>query len=420
MKTKSGYQDPRHFMKTGKRSRFRLTAFLLAAVLSAGSAAPVCAANTNIEAAKKKQESLKQEKARVQDTLKGLEGLKSDTAAYVKQLDQSLTAWNRELETLAAQITDKEYEIDRTGKELESARALEAEQYASMKLRIKYMYERGNSGILDLLLSSGSIARMMNRAEYVRSISEYDKEKMDEYVAVKNRIAEDEARLKADREELVNLQEQTEAKRKSAETLLNEKNRELTKYQNSISQAEQQISDYNDDLKKQEQLIKELEEEIRRKEEERRRAEEAAQKDGKSFGITGSGTMTWPCPSSSRITSSFGSRTSPTEGATTNHKGIDIGATSGSAIVAADAGEVVIAAYSVSAGNYIMLSHGNGLYTVYMHCSSLHVTEGESVEKGQTIAGVGSTGYSTGPHLHFGVRKDGQYVNPMGYVNSSR
>ena len=162
--------------------------------------------------------------------------------------------------------------------------------------------------------------------------------------------------------------------------------------------------------------IKQLEAEIKRKEEEARRAAEAA---GKTYNTVSLGNIRfiWPCPASGRITSGFGSRTSPIEGASTNHQGIDIGAASGSGILAAASGTVVIATYSYSAGNYVMINHGGGIYTVYMHCSQLLVSEGQSVIQGQTIAKVGSTGYSTGPHLHFGIRADGKYVNPGKYVS---
>ena len=125
----------------------------------------------------------------------------------------------------------------------------------------------------------------------------------------------------------------------------------------------------------------------------------------------------WPCPSSSRITSYFGDRESPTEGASSNHKGVDIGAGTGADILAAAGGEVVISTYSYSAGNYIMIDHGGGVSTVYMHCSQLLAQAGDQVSQGQVIAKVGSTGYSTGPHLHFGIRSDGTYVNPLSHVS---
>ena len=107
----------------------------------------------------------------------------------------------------------------------------------------------------------------------------------------------------------------------------------------------------------------------------------------------------------------------PTAGASSNHKGIDISASTGSSIVAAAGGTVSIATYSYSAGNYVVVNHGNGLSTVYMHCSQLLVSAGDTVKAGQTIAKVGSTGYSTGSHLHFAVRKNGSYVNPSSYVS---
>ncbi len=132
---------------------------------------------------------------------------------------------------------------------------------------------------------------------------------------------------------------------------------------------------------------------------------------------TGSSSLRWPCPASGRITSGFGNRKSPTAGASSNHKGIDISASTGSSIVAAAGGTVSIATYSYSAGNYVVVNHGNGLSTVYMHCSQLLVSAGDTVKAGQTIAKVGSTGYSTGSHLHFAVRKNGSYVNPSSYVS---
>ena len=130
----------------------------------------------------------------------------------------------------------------------------------------------------------------------------------------------------------------------------------------------------------------------------------------------GAGGFVWPCPSSYNVTSEFGNRESPTAGASSNHMGIDIGAPSGTSIVAAASGTVVIAQYSSSAGNYVSISHGNGLYTVYMHASALYVSPGQLVSAGESIAAVGSTGYSTGPHLHFGVTLNGAYVNPRNYV----
>ncbi len=125
----------------------------------------------------------------------------------------------------------------------------------------------------------------------------------------------------------------------------------------------------------------------------------------------------WPIPDSSRITSRFGPRKPPLPGVSDFHKGVDVGARTGTKIYAAASGTVVISQYNYSAGNYIMINHGNGVYTVYMHCSELLVSVGDEVKQGDNIGLVGSTGYSTAPHLHFGVRIDGEYQDPLKYVS---
>ncbi|MDO4268525.1 MAG: peptidoglycan DD-metalloendopeptidase family protein [Eubacteriales bacterium] len=398
------------------KKRWTAMALGLSAALAAGGVFPAYATKKDVEEAKKKVSAIEEEKKKVEASLKNLEGLKSDAAAYVKRLDGDLESLNRELDSLAVQITDKEADIEATGLELEQARQVEEKQYADMKLRIKYMYEQGDTSYIDMLLQSDDMVQLMNRAEYIKKISEYDRKKMDEYVATKETIAAQEQALKDDREKLLELQDSTEAKQQSVETLLSEKNRELKNFESQINAAEGQISEYEKDLKAQESRIQQLEAEIKRREEEARKAAEAAGKSYKTVNL-GDISFIWPCPSSSRITSGFDGRSSPTEGASSNHQGIDIGAGSGSAIVAAASGTVVVSTYSYSAGNYIMINHGGGVYTVYMHCSQLLASEGQEVKQGQTIAKVGSTGYSTGPHLHFGIRSGGRYVNPQAYVS---
>ena len=221
------------------------------------------------------------------------------------------------------------------------------------------------------------------------------------------------------------MQEQTKAKQESVRTLRAQKNKEMQNYASQIDTAQGQVDQYNADLSAQENKIKAIEAEMKRREEEARKKAEAAGKKvsatdkAASYNVASLGNISfkWPCPSSSRISSGFGGRTSPTKGASSNHQGIDIPASTGAAITAAASGTVVVSTYSYSAGNYIMISHGGGVYTVYMHCSQLLASEGQTVKQGQTIAKVGSTGYSTGSHLHFGIRSGGRYVNPQSYVS---
>ena len=177
-----------------------------------------------------------------------------------------------------------------------------------------------------------------------------------------------------------------------------------------------------------EELEKLLEEQRRKAEQEaRERAEREKQQQNQSKQPGQSKTPVmpeqtekgyrWPLGVSGTITSYFGYRNKPTDGASTYHKGIDISVPVGTAVLAARTGTVVTAAYSASAGNYIALYHGNGAYSYYMHCSSLSVGVGEKVSAGQQVALSGNTGISTGPHLHFAIYANGVYVNPLDYVS---
>lgn len=377
---------------------------------------PAFATKSSLDTAKQKKTAIEQEKKRAEATLKNLEALKGDAVRYVAELDVTLEALGEELSKLSDDIETKEAEIEETKSELAEAEIAAEEQYASMKLRIKYMYEKGDSSYVDLLLEARSLSELMNKAEYISKISEYDREKLDEYEATREQIAQAKMVLETEHEELLGLQEQTEAKQSSVEELMAAKQAEIKSVESKISAAENEVSEYAKDLKAQEDSIKAIEAELKRKEEEAKKKAETSGTTYKTQSI-GNIKFIWPCPASSRITSKFGSRTSPTAGASSNHKGIDIGAPTGSDIVAAAAGEVVISTYSYSAGNYVMINHGGGVYTVYMHASKLLCKVGETVKQGQVIAKVGSTGYSTGPHLHFGVRLNGTYVNPSQYVS---
>ena len=397
-----------------KSGRFLAAALSFALILATPLSAQ--ATKSGLSDAKSKKTALETEKKKTEQELKNLEGLKSDTTAYVKKLDSSLESIGNELSKLGDDIDAKEKQIDTTKQELSEAKETEKSQYESMKLRIKYMYEKGDSTYVDLLMESGSLSELLSKAEYITKISSYDRQKLDEYAATKEKIAEKEKSLESEHAELLMLQDETEAKQASVEKLLAAKQTELQNYETKIASAEGQISEYAKSI---EAEIKRKEEEARKKAEEEKKKAAAANKAAQTYKTVSLGdiSFTWPCPASGRITSGFGGRKSPTKGASSNHQGIDISAPTGTSIVAAAAGEVVIATYSSSAGNYVMISHGGGVYTVYMHASSLLVSQGQSVKKGQTIAKVGSTGYSTGSHLHFGVRVNGSYVNPTKYVS---
>ncbi|MFI3213211.1 MAG: M23 family metallopeptidase, partial [Eubacteriales bacterium] len=177
---------------------------------------------------------------------------------------------------------------------------------------------------------------------------------------------------------------------------------EITAYESDISTQQEAIEAYEEELAQQTQLISDLEKAISE-------LESSLTYDG--------GMFQWPVPSYKYISSDYGYRINPITGAEQFHSGVDMAAASGAPILAAYDGQVVAAAYSSSMGNYIMIDHGDALYTIYMHCSALYVSTGATVSKGDKIAAVGTTGSSTGNHLHFGVRLNGSYVNPWNYLS---
>lgn len=346
----------------------------------------------------------------ISDTKKKISDLKSsksDLETYISKLDQEANALESKIAELNKEIEAKKEEITAAEEELGEAQATAAQQYEDMKKRIQYLYENGNPSFLEILLTSENMADFLNKSSYAEQMTAYDRSMLEEYIAQKKAVEEKKAQLESEKEELDAMAEAAAEQKKTVDSMIATKTAQIESYQAQIDSENSNAEEYQADLAKQQKLLEQIEQQI---------ATAAAANAQENDGDGGASGFVWPCPSSRRITSGFGNRAQPTAGASTNHKGIDIGASYGAAIVAAAAGRVTTAAYSSSAGNYIVISHGNGLSTVYMHCSSLSVSAGQSVTAGQTIAAVGSTGYSTGNHLHFGVIKNGSYVNPTAYV----
>ncbi len=346
----------------------------------------------------------------ISDTKKKISDLKSsksDLETYISKLDKEANALESKIAELNKEIEAKKEEITAAEEELEVAQATAAQQYEDMKKRIQYLYENGNTSFLEILLTSENMADFLNKSSYAEQMTAYDRSMLEEYIAQKKAVEEKKTQLESEKEELDAMAEAAAEQKKTVDSMIATKTAQIESYQAQIDSENSNAEEYKADLAKQQKLLEQIEQQI---------AAAAAANAKENDGDGGASGFVWPCPSSRRITSGFGNRAQPTAGASTNHKGIDIGASYGAAIVAAASGRVTTAAYSSSAGNYIVISHGNGLSTVYMHCSSLSVSAGQSVTAGQTIAAVGSTGYSTGNHLHFGVIKNGSYVNPTAYV----
>lgn len=354
-----------------------------------------------------KIDDIKEDIKAAEDKIEKLENNKSSLQSYISQLDQEANELEQRISDLNKDIENKKAEIEQVKLELEEAQAVADQQYEDMKMRIQYLYENGTPSMLELLLTSQSFTDFLNRSTYASQMTSYDREMLNAYIAQKEEVEQKKAELETEEEELNLLADAASDQKKAVESLISAKNSEIASYQAQIDSESSNADAYEKDLAEQEKKLDQIEQQIAA-------AAAAAAQEGDGDG--GASGFIWPCPSSHRITSYFGPRPQPTPGASTNHKGIDIGASYGSAIVASAAGRVTTATYSSSAGNYVVISHGNGMSTVYMHCSALYVSVGQTVSQGETIAAVGSTGYSTGNHLHFGVIKNGTYVNPLGYV----
>lgn len=354
-----------------------------------------------------KIDDIKKDISDTKQKISELESSKSDLETYISKLDKEANALESKIADLNKQIEAKKEEITAAEEDLSEAQATAAQQYEDMKKRIQYLYENGNTSFLEILLTSENMADFLNKSSYAEQMTAYDRSMLEEYIAQKKAVEEKKAQLESEKEELDAMALAATEQKKTVDALIASKTAQIESYQTQIDNENSNAAEYKADLAKQQKLLEQIEQQI---------AAAAAANARENDGDGGASGFLWPCPSSHRITSGFGKRSQPTAGASTNHQGIDIGASYGAAIIAAASGRVTTAAYSSSAGNYIVISHGNGLSTVYMHCSSLSVSVGQSVTAGQTIAAVGSTGYSTGNHLHFGVIKNGSYVNPTAYV----
>lgn len=340
-----------------------------------------------------------------------LEAEKKKTEAERAALTQQLNAILADMKETEAQLREKEAEIEAIEEELVLAKIAENNQYEDMKKRIRFMYENGNVQLIELLFDSENITEFLNKAEYVSTISEYDREMLKEFQAIVKQIEEQEAILQAEYDELSAIQEQLASQQAQVQSLLNKANAKL-------EDLEEQIGENAAELER-------LLEEARIAEEKRKAAEAAAANKNNGSGsgssttapgpnvVTGSGDFTHPCPTG-YITSYFGEYRSPSD---PSHKGMDFGTNRRAApTYAAADGTVVIAGWSNSAGNWVVINHGNGIVTKYMHHSALCVSAGQRVTKGQQIGMTGTTGWSSGIHLHYQVEVNGVPVNPMNYL----
>lgn len=368
-------------------------------------------ATNDIEDAKKEKEEMEEQLKDTEAALDSLESLKGDTEEYIEAMDGYLSNLINNIYAIEADVTAKKEQIEAKKAEIVSIEEDIAKQYQAMKLRIRYMYENGEVSYMSMFFESEDMSDFLNRAEYLSKITSYDRDMLTKLEETEDILNMNKLALDGELKDLEDMLAEVEEEKAAAEVLVEAKRQQLEATSADIADKEAAIKAQKEEIAAQEALIKELEEIERKRKEE---AEKLQQNLGNMYS---GGTMTWPLPGYSYISSDFGYRSDPFTGLESYHSGIDIPAPTGTPIVAACSGQVAWAYYSSSAGNWIGIDHGNGLYTIYMHMSQLLVSEGEMVTAGQTIGLCGTTGRSTGPHLHFSVRLNGSYVNPFNYTS---
>lgn len=348
---------------------------------------------------------------------KELENAKTALTGDVVELDSQMSEVSNDLLEVQNLLDTKEAELEKTTKELAQAKIDVKKQYEDMKLRIKFMYENGTMSYIQILLSSGSFSELLNKAEYIEQVSEYDRNMLQTYQDNRDKITRLEKDLKDQKEVLEQVKGDVEAKQTEMAGLISDKQTEIEGYESDIQNKEEAIKEYEAMIAEQDSTIKALEASVAAAKAKRT---QMTVSDNSTNAADqphyGGGAFVWPAPSYTRISDDYGYRTHPILGIQKFHSGVDMAAPSGSSILAAADGTVVAATYNATMGNYVMIDHGNGLYTIYMHASALYVSSGQSVSAGSTIAAVGSTGRSTGAHLHFSVRQNGSYVSPWNYL----
>lgn len=357
-------------------------------------------ANVSVNQAREDAKEAARNKKEAQEILDNLEKAKNNLELYIVELDKSLNEIQIEITHLEQNQKELQKGIEDTQKKLELAKGAQEDQYEAMKQRIQMVYESGNKGYLDVLLTATSMTDVINKTEYISQVSLYDYNILKQLKSAKEQVANLKMKLDKDLASNQALQDEVNKQKKTMETLVEEKSAQVEQYTQSIAGQKLEVEKYAAAEAQAEAIIA------------------AAEMNGSNSAtsVYTGGIFTWPVPGYYGITSYFGNRNSPTAGASSNHKGIDIACDSGASVVAASAGTVIVADYNYAEGNYVCIDHGGGVVSLYMHNSALLVSVGDVVVAGQQIASAGSTGISTGPHCHFGVRVDGNYVDPLAYL----
>lgn len=438
--------------KTLKNVGISLSCLALAGIMVLDAKTPIMAVEeSDVNQAQNEADKVQNKIDELENQLNQIADNITDTQSYIVELDSTLEAYTSQLVDIRGQISNKQTEIDnkkteindtlasieKKEQELAGIQADQVAQYDAMKLRIQYMYETGEQTFLDMIFSADDMSDMLGRAEYVDNIISYDREQLEKLAETQADIEATLAGLNSEKEaletqktelegqqnEMYSLEGDLQNQQTYVDTILTEKENTLSSLQSQQADTEASKAAAEKELQEKQALANQIkaawEEEQRKAAEAGQDANEEAQKTLEQIGLAGG--FTWPIPGFNLITSEWGNRLHPVLGYYTLHDGMDISGAGiyGMPIVAAYSGTVSIADSSNAAtgyGYYVKLDHGVGVSTLYAHMSLVAVSAGQHVEAGQVIGYIGSTGNSTGAHLHFSVFIQGVSCNPRDYI----
>ena len=324
---------------------------------------------------------------------------KNAATARMNELDMEIDGVQKDIDSVQYVIDEKQSEIDAANTKIEGLNHDIDKTTEKLKSRMKVMYEYGTTSYLEIIMGAKGFSDLFTRIAAVQAIVKHDNNIINDYSAQVTALEEAKAVVELEQQEQIEARNILDAQQSKLEKLRNEKNQVIKALEKDIAALEKAE-------KQKEKDAASLQSEINK----------ALNKSSNSFVYTGNGKFGWPSASSTRVTSEFGYRIHPIFGTKKLHRGMDIGAAAGTNVLAAEAGVVLTAGYNNSYGYYVTINHGSGYVTLYAHNSKLLVSSGQKVSRGEVIAKCGSTGNSTGPHIHFEVQVNGKLVNPRNYL----
>ncbi|MEA4921520.1 MAG: peptidoglycan DD-metalloendopeptidase family protein [Clostridiaceae bacterium] len=390
--------------KTKKRDKTRIIAAAIAGVLAfmmlastiiGALSSSAAVTQSTVNDLKDKLADITSKKKAAKAELAAIQGKKSSILAEIEKIDAEIEAATDEIEVQQQLIAQLDELIGVKETELAASQQKEEEQYAKLKNRVRFMYENGSMSYLSILLSSDDFSEFLSRYEIISRISKYDKNLFEELKEIKQQIADQKASLESDRSDAAEAKVSLETNKSELETRQDERRVQMKAIEETETDAKAAYAEIAEEEDKLADQIKDAVAQL-------------------SSGTYVGGSFMWPLPAANNVvTCKFGMRTHPITGVYKLHTGVDLRATAGTKIYAANAGTVIKATYSSAYGYYVVIDHGGGVATLYAHMSKMATSQGSKVTQGTVIGYVGSTGYSTGAHLHFEIIKNGQYINPI-------